>query len=106
MKYLWIVVTCLTVIFASAQAWDAPLPTTREDIAQWFEWGIKEKATHMLVVYDRFSYEDFPDFVHKGESVQAKIAYWNSQDLSWVMEVYNLRMDMNAQLDEQRAWHP
>jgi hypothetical protein len=32
------------------------MATTKEDISQWFDEGVKKGATHMLVVTDTFDY--------------------------------------------------
>lgn len=55
----------------------------------------------MLVIVDTFSYEDYPSFVDTVEEarrVAAKPGY-----MQRVMEVYNLSMDKETQLAENRA---
>lgn len=89
----------------SVYGWDEPLVTTRQDIARWYQYGVDIGATHLIVVCDSFSYEDFPDYVYYGHNPQKVVSKWNSQQLYYVMEVYALHLDMNAQLDEHRAWH-
>lgn len=72
---------------------------------RWFENGLNQDATHLLVVCDQFSYEDFPDYVYSGEQTQDKINYWNAQELFQVREVYDLHFYMDTQIHEYRAWH-
>jgi hypothetical protein len=98
-------VSSFTVI-NSAYSRDEPLPTTREDISNWFQEGVTQNATHLLIVCDRFSHEDFPDYVYVGQELSQRIYYWDCQDLFNVMEVYSLHLDLNKQLDDEyRAWH-
>ena len=44
--------------------------TTAEDIGRWFDEGVEEGATHMIVVCDTYDYEDYPVFVKKGQDVR------------------------------------
>ena len=103
--YMTILVCFLCVGAASIYGWDEPMPTTRSDIVRWFEEGIKQEATHLLVVCDRFDYFDFPAYVYSGEQPQEKIDDWNSQEFYRVMEVYALHLDMDTQISERRSWH-
>ncbi len=102
MKYLQ---TFLCLTFLSLGAWEPPLPTTQTTITRWFENGIDLNATHLVVVCDLFDYEDFPVYIYEDESPEERVIYWNSQDFCKVMEVYDIQLDMNAQLNESRAWH-
>ena len=80
--------------------------TTRSDIKKWFDRGVGMKATHLIVVCDTYSYEDFPVFVQSDENVQDKIAnYSNPNNMLKVMEVYNLSKDRDTQLDEYRSYN-
>lgn len=75
--------------------------TTKEDISDWFDRGIKSDATHMLVACDTFSHEDYPVFVERGEDPHEKVAEYQGQNMQRVMEVYNLAMDKKRQLAER-----
>ena len=107
LHYLWITLFCfLCVSFTSAYSVEEqPIPTTRQDLVRWFKRGIEEQATHLIVVLDRFSYEDFPDYVYSGQLPQERVQYWNSQDFCAVMEVYALHLDLKTQVNEYRSWH-
>jgi hypothetical protein len=81
--------------------------TTRRDIQGWFERGVRDGATHMLVLCDDYDYGDYPVYVTGG----AEAARWRYQEyiagkhpMQRVMEVYNLRGDMAAQLAVRRAY--
>jgi hypothetical protein len=75
------------------------------DIKQWFEEGVGEGATHMIVVCDTYDHEDYPVFVKEGEDVREKEKSYNHREMQRVMEVYNLRMDMGDQLNQHRAFN-
>jgi hypothetical protein len=75
--------------------------TTRREIEQWFDRGVAEGATHLIVCVDRFDYEDYPVFVKSKEDAMAHVA--KPGDMQGIMEVYNLSMDKETQLKETRA---
>ena len=75
------------------------MATTRQDLREWFERGVEDGATHMIVVCDTFSYEDYPVYVMPGEDARAKFnEHQNPGKMSSVMEVYNLSQDKEEQL--------
>jgi hypothetical protein len=75
------------------------------DIRRWFEEGVANKATHMIVVCDTFDHEDYPVFVAPHEDVREREKAYDHRDMQRVMEVYNLGMDMDDQLSEYRAFN-
>ena len=79
--------------------------TTQEDIRTWLERGKKEGATHVIVVCDTFDYGDYPVMVMPGEDAREKYEDHNGKNMQRVMEVYDLRMDIESQLNERRAFH-
>jgi len=78
--------------------------TTKDDIRGWLNRGKKQKATHMIVVCDTFSYEDFPVFVSKKEDVTEKIEHYQAAEMSRVMEVYKFSDDLEEQLNIRINW--
>lgn len=107
MKTILIAIICFFCSFVcvnSVQAFD-PQPTTREDIASWFQYGVSQEATHMVIVGDYFSYEDFPVYVYRGHDPREVFTQYKSEDMYSIMEVYALHLDMESQLDEPRSWH-
>lgn len=81
------------------------MAATKSQIKKWVDFGIKTGATHVIVVYDRWDYEDFPAYVYKGQSVEERISSYDGKNMCSVMEVYNLSMDIDAQMNEFRAWN-
>lgn len=81
------------------------MAASKSQIREWVDRGVKAGATHVIIVYDRWDYEDFPVYVDKGQSVEDEVSYYNGENMCSVMEVYNLSMDINSQMDEFRAWN-
>lgn len=67
------------------------------DIADWFERGKKEGATHLIVVCDTFDHDDYPTWVHPGQDFWEKYDHYNGKNMQRVMEVYDLRMSWTKQ---------
>lgn len=78
---------------------------TPAQIGRWFDAGVEQGATHMLVVCDTFDYEDYPVYVMPGEDVRARAQDNNGRNMTRLMEVYCLGMDKAKQLAEDRAFH-
>jgi hypothetical protein len=73
--------------------------TSREDLRGWFNEGLELGATHMVIKYDDFDYEDYPVFILPGYDVR-KIAEKGDK----TMEVYNLSLGWEAQ-SLGRVWN-
>lgn len=81
------------------------MATTPEDLITWFKHGVEEKATHMIVVCDTFSYEDYPVYVKIDEDPREKARDYNGKNMQKVMEVYNLNQPMDAQISGERVFN-
>lgn len=77
--------------------------TTKEEISQWFDYGVAEKGTHMIVACDTYDWEDFPVIVREGENFWERYALYDGVNMHKVMEVYDLRADKAEQLAEHRC---
>ena len=77
----------------------------KKRIREWLERGIQTGATHVIVVCDKWDYEDYPVYVEKTESVETRMKRYNHSNMQEIMEVYDLSMDIESQLNEFRAWH-
>jgi hypothetical protein len=78
--------------------------TTKEEIGQWFDRGVEEGATHMLVVCDTYDWDDYPVYVKLGEDAREQAAKY-PHDMQKLMEVYNLAIDRDQQLKQGRAFN-
>lgn len=79
--------------------------TTVDDIRKFLNRGIKNKATHVIVVCDTFGYEDYPVFVSSNENVREVHERYNNKEMQRVVEVYNLSMNIEEQLKEKRCFN-
>lgn len=72
---------------------------TKSVIYSWLMSAKKNKATHMLVCTDTYDYSDYPVEVKASEDVRKIYNQYQGPNMQKVMEVYNLSMDIEAQLD-------
>lgn len=75
------------------------MAATQADIAEWFDEGVADKATHMIVMVDTYDHEDYPVYVYEGQSAKEECMRRNGENMQSVMECYDLRMDKATQLD-------
>ncbi len=86
------------------------MSTTKSDIRNWINNGIKQNATHLLVIVDEFDWEDYPVYVHLSQdtapvaTMRKHIDFYNNQSMQRVIEVYNLQHPIAPQLSEHRTW--
>ena len=81
------------------------MAASKREIHEWVERGARTGATHVIIVCDTWDYMNYPVYVEPNESVEEKLSYYQRADMQRVVEVYNLSMDIQAQLKEYRAWH-
>lgn len=84
------------------------IAASKSKIQEWFLSGVGNGYKYMLIIYDRMEYpddSDSPYYCESAEDAEKAIDEFRSDALSEVMEVYDLLMDMEAQLSEKRAWH-
>ena len=79
--------------------------TTKEDIDEWFDRGVAQEATHLIVVVDSFDYEDYPVFIKPTDDLPDKMNDIRNSPMQRIMEVYKLSMDKETQLNETRAFN-
>lgn len=78
---------------------------TKEDLRDWFKRGVKKNYTHMIIVCDHFDYSDYPVYVGKHQNVRLIENEYDHKEMQSVMEVYNLKLDMEKQLNEHRSFN-
>lgn len=80
------------------------MAASRQDISEWFDRGVAEGATHMLVVCDTYDWEDYPVYVRKEENAREKGKLY-SVDMQSVMECYNLSLPKQEQMAQHRCFN-
>lgn len=78
--------------------------TTVPEIASWFDRGVADGASHMIVAVDRFDHENYPVYVGEPTKVRGEVERIEGGSMQGVMEVYDLHADKLAQMLERRAW--
>lgn len=79
--------------------------TTKHMLSEWFDQGILERATHMIVVVDEFDHEDYPVFVGADQDAQVLVeTTYSGQNMQQMMEVYNLSKPKEEQLNRRRCY--
>ena len=78
------------------------MAATKQDISEWFNRGVQDKADYMIVVCDTYDWDDYPVYANKSD-VHAKYQEHNGPNMQKVMEVYDLHSDKDEQMNERRA---
>ena len=81
------------------------MATTRDSIRDWLNQAKDKGATHLIVATDTFDYGDYPVFVMPHQVVADELSRLRKQDMTRVMECYNLSLPWDEQLSERRAFH-
>lgn len=76
--------------------------TTYLEIAEWYDRGVAQGATYMIVWVDTYDYEDYPSYAKTYEEARRSVD--NPGSMQRVMEVYDLRRDKTVQIATQRNW--
>ena len=74
---------------------------------QWFNKGVADKQHYMLVYCDTFDYGDYPVYAKDAKEFWEKLESesLSEHNMQRLMEVYDLTLDRDNQLDEERANH-
>lgn len=76
------------------------MSASSEELGYWFDRGVEQKATHMIVVCDSFSWEDYPVYIKENENVQNTARFYDS--VGQVMEVYALHLPKEGNVLPQK----
>ena len=77
--------------------------TTKTEIAEWFDRGVAQGASHMVIVVDTYDYDNYPVFTKTVEDARQRCSC--PGEMQRVMEVYNLSMDKETQLNQHRVYN-
>jgi len=81
------------------------MTATKDEISDWFDRGVAQKATHMIVVCDTYGHEDYSCFANSDADAIEQHSYYDGKNMQRVMEVYDLRANKTEQMNEHRAMH-
>ena len=79
------------------------MAATKDEISSWFDQGVAQKATHLIVVCDTYDNDDYPCFANGDADVIEKHGYYDYKNMQRVMEVYDLSDSKAEQMNERRA---
>jgi hypothetical protein len=68
------------------------------DIADWFQRGVDEGATHMIVVCDTYDYDDYPVYIEPKMDFWKEYGRYDGKNMQRVMKVYDLKMPWSQQI--------
>lgn len=57
------------------------MATTQDTISKWFDYGVENKKSHLIVVCDTYDYEDYPVYVDYGQDPCAVYAEYNGPNM-------------------------
>ena len=80
------------------------MSTTISDLKSWLLTGKLKGATHMIVVCETFDWEDYPVYIMSNQNIKDEIDRQSKILMQRVMEVYNLNVDINAQINKHKAF--
>lgn len=72
--------------------------TTKQEISQWFDRGVTEGYSHMIVVCDTYDHEDYPVYARGDADCLNKHAHYDGLNMQRVMEVYDIRQTKEPQM--------
>lgn len=76
---------------------------TKDVLRDWFRYGVGEQAMFLLVICDTFSWEDYPVLAFSvAEAKDKHYKYLTGSNMTQVMEIYDLRKDMEEQINKVR----
>ena len=77
----------------------------QERIRRWLENGKKRRSTHVIITYNTNERDLRPEYVGMNQNIRQRIQSVNEDYNLRPVEVYNLSMDFDRQLLQQRAWN-
>jgi hypothetical protein len=80
------------------------MQVSREDIKVWFDSGVADGNTHMMVMSDDFSFEYYPIYIKPDQIPEEVFEKNNQQNMQRVIEIYDLRQDFEQQVNQHRCW--
>jgi len=78
---------------------------TLNTIREWLNWAKEGRYTHLIVMCDEFDYSDYPVYISLEQNIEEEYEKWRKEPMQRVMEVYDLSLDIEAQLKETKALH-
>ncbi len=78
------------------------MTATRNDIESWFKYGKAEGLEYLIVMCDSYDYDNYPKYCSRNQLQGTIDAY--PKDMQYIEEIYDLNMDMTAQVAQYRCF--
>jgi hypothetical protein len=75
--------------------------TTKDEISAWFDRGVAQGKSYMLVICDTFDHSDYPSYFDTED--HARRTANSPGEMQRLMEAYDLKADKAEQIARQRA---
>lgn len=75
--------------------------TTRDEISEWFDRGVADGKSYMLVICDTFDHDDYPSYFDS--EADARKTADKPGEMQRLMEAYDLKADKAEQMSKRRA---
>lgn len=72
--------------------------TTKSLIIEWLDEAKEKGATHLIIMCDTFSYDDYPVYVMPDQFSREEAEKRDGKNMQQLMEVYNLSMNWSEQI--------
>ncbi|MDD5710857.1 MAG: hypothetical protein PHV43_02030 [Candidatus Colwellbacteria bacterium] len=82
------------------------MATTVSLIRSWLEQAKENGAIYVIVACDTFDWSNYPVEVGPEDDFYKQHDELDGKNMQMIVEVYDLSMDLDAQLAERRAHHP
>jgi hypothetical protein len=77
----------------------------KEKVTTWLRDAKRRGSTHLIIAFDTVKRNPFPVYVGPDISVQTKIKSFNDNNFVRAIEVYNMKMNIETQVLQGRAWN-
>lgn len=82
------------------------MSATKQDIRDWLIQAKAMGATHLIVALDTYDHANYPVYVMPGgKNAEFQAKRIQAGNMQRVDEVYNLSMDIEAQLSASHVWN-
>ena len=81
------------------------MSATKQDISRWLKEAKENKSSHLIIALDKFDYDNYPVYVSSKEKIEKEIKRIESHSMQGIDEIYDMSMNIEKQLSEDRVWN-
>ena len=68
------------------------MAATKRKITEWLEKGKRRHATHVIIIYNTFNYDDYPIYVQSYENARQKIEQYRQKKIQQIRTKQNYKI--------------